>query len=209
MIAAFDCDGPLIQDRVGEFFRFVNEHYGYGWSYEQYVQIGDWRQATGGQGYDQVSALYFEFRKNPEFAERPVPGAREAINGPLAAWRRYLATTRSPALSELTRNFLRANIGHFHGHHFGLTDKAGVLLQRGVVLYAEDSYHEARLAAKLDITVLLFPVRGFPRPNANGSPKLIVPEADRRNQPGISDADWEDVCRSYWQEFIEISQRCH
>lgn len=202
---ASDIDGPIFVDLTGAFFEWVNRTMGLNWDYRTYALTGDWDKASPGYDHLGRNRLYAAFRNSDSFCtDRPTAGAREALTS-LPKSRRSLVTLRTKETREMTTNALR-NVGEFDQLFFSIPHKFRVLRELGAQLYVEDSVRESRRAAHAlpNIKVVLFPTRGVQRLNVK-HPRIIIPQSEHWNTAGISDQQWEDVCRSAWQETVEVA----
>lgn len=205
-LEGYDCDGPLALPREPGIFAFAREQ-GLAWDYRIYAETGDWALATNFSARPVRDKVYVDYRQQrlqrcPEgWLDRPTPGANAFVasrNGR----RRCVISGRALECADETVLFLKAHVGEFHFHYFGLTTKGSVLRRVAPAWFVEDNIREARRAARLGIQAFLFPVREvIRRPQ---EPNLVRLDAEDLVRPAMSDDAWDAVCEKAW---AEIAQR--
>ncbi len=210
LVLGCDIDGPLLADRVFDFFRYAMDR-GYAWDYAALVATGRWDEAAPGCANRTIDSLFADFCRDGNGYSDPeiTPGSAEALqtivkrdNG---GGQVLTITTRPEFMKAETVGVLEAFFPVFYGHFFGFKErKFEVVVQEGVQAFVDDSICEVNLVAREgSVKTILFPVRGRGRPS-NLHRGAITLGVEAYNCSDIDDGGWERVCAEAWQEITKI-----
>lgn len=173
-----DIDGVLIDTNYQAFLGYCEKKLSWKIDYERFSQTHSWVFATG-KSEPEITSAFYHYLSDTEHSQKPIEGARKALQKLSDIADIYLITARFEDLRATTANFLNEHLGGILYKEISMSNvekKAQRIREFNLDYFIDDSFREVSMILQ-DATVR---TKIIPFPSFHGHPDWSVLKRDPR-----------------------------